>query len=89
MEMRRLFLTLLLGFHGLVQAGTFEHSPAQWSALLAEHVAWVSQGVASEVGYLGFKQEEAPPGRYATRGLGGTSLCQGGEHRLCWHLPRN
>ncbi|HBO7425067.1 TPA: DUF547 domain-containing protein [Pseudomonas aeruginosa] len=58
--MRSLFLTLLLSLPGLVQAGTFDHSHAQWSALLAEHVAWVSQGVASEVDYQGFKQNEAP-----------------------------
>lgn len=53
--MRILLFTLTLGLSSLLQISPFDHSHAQWSALLARHVA---QGVASEVDYLGFKQDD-------------------------------
>lgn len=56
--MRSLLLTLLLAVAGLAQAEPFDHSHTQWSALLAKHVAWVNRGVASEVDYPGFKQDD-------------------------------
>lgn len=57
--MRCLVLTFLLIVSGLVHAGTFDHSHAQWSSLLADHVIWTKRGVASKVDYMGLKQDNA------------------------------
>lgn len=53
--MRILLFTLTLGLSSLLQISPFDHSHAQWSALLARHVA---QGVASEVEHMGQRQIE-------------------------------
>lgn len=62
--MRTLLLTLMFCLSGQLQANTFDHDHAQWTALLARHVAWIDQGVASQVDYRGFKQDQAALDRY-------------------------
>jgi hypothetical protein len=58
--MRALTLIILMFcLTGPVQAGTFDHEHRTWSSLLDKHVTWVNQGVASQVDYRGFVQDQA------------------------------
>lgn len=52
--MRALLLALLFCLSGSLHASAFDHTHRQWSALLARHVTWIEQGVASEVDYPSF-----------------------------------
>ncbi|HZP92710.1 MAG TPA: DUF547 domain-containing protein [Burkholderiales bacterium] len=49
---------LLLFLHTL-PARAFDHGHAQWDALTRKHVAWIADGHASRVDYLGFTAERA------------------------------
>lgn len=57
--MRTLLLALMFCLSGQLQANSFDHAHSQWTSLLARHVTWISHGVASEVDYRGFKQDQA------------------------------
>jgi hypothetical protein len=57
--MRSLLLALTLFFSGVAHAAdSFDHSHAQWTALLQAHVQWNDQGTASQVDYPGFQADQ-------------------------------
>jgi hypothetical protein len=45
-------------------AQTFDHSHAEWSALLKKHVVWQREGVTTAVDYAGFKRDRAALSAY-------------------------
>lgn len=64
--MRALLLTLLFCMSTSLHASNFDHSHRQWSALLAKHVTWIDQGVASKVDYPGFINDQPGLEAYLT-----------------------
>jgi hypothetical protein len=54
-----LLLTLMFCLSGQLQAGGFDHGHGQWTSLLARHVTWIDQGVASRVDYRGIQRDRA------------------------------
>jgi len=69
-KMLKALFVLLLAFATLVGAQGFDHSHADWSALLNKHVSWNSpdtpNGVASVTDYAGFKRERRSLRAYTT-----------------------
>ncbi len=68
--MKTLLFTIALLFSAPLFPGeqlpdsTFNHRHTLWSGLLQEHVHWINRGVASQVDYRAFKQDEPRLDRY-------------------------
>lgn len=63
-------------------AAGFDHSHAQWDALLGRHVTWIDGGVASQVDYAGFKNDKMALDTYLAT-LSAVSL----EEFAAWSAP--